>query len=265
MKKSIFSSLFTVLALAMTMFLTGCGNIESGNVGLRTEWNGKINPQLDEEGFYTSWTSHVDKYSLREIGIDLENLTPKAKDNLSLKELDVTVFYKISKNSLRELALKRSGQSVVIEKGLKYAAYNFVANVARSEIADVVSKHDSLTIHTERDKIAEEVRKGMQDSLDASDPNAFTITRVIVRQITTDPTIEQNIRTVVAKEKELEAAKLQVAIAKANAEATQQTAQTLTPAFLQHEYNQALLKFAENKDATIVLDGSNGGKIINLK
>ena len=41
------------------------------------------------------------------------------------------------------------------------------------------------------------------------------------------------------------------------------TANTLTPAFLQHEYNQALMLFAQ-KGGTVILDGSASSKILNV-
>lgn len=260
-------SLLIIAALVAMSQLAGCyGRIETGNVGLRTDFNGTVNSKVEGEGIYTAMVGHVDEYTLKEVAVNLENLTPKAKDNLSLQELDVTVFYRVkSPTAVRELALQRTGQSVQFEGQNFYSpAYRFVESIAKSEVADAISKHDSLTIHTQRDKIASEVQKGIQETLNGSDPGRFDITRVVVRQVKTDSTIEQSIRNVVAKEKELEAAKLNVAISKANAEATQQTALTLTQPFLQHEYNQVLAKFAEH-GGTIILDGSSSGKMINIK
>jgi len=81
--------------------------------------------------------------------------------------------------------------------------------------------------------------------------------------VKTDASIEQSIRNVVAKEKELETATLNVQVAQKNADAVAKTAVTLTPAYLQHEYNQVLMKFAD-KGGTIILDGSSSQKILNL-
>lgn len=253
-----------LMMLAMTQ-LTGCfGTIETGNVGLRYDFNGTVNQKLETEGFFTAVFGRVEQHSVKEIAVDLDNLTPKAKDNLSLQDLDVSVHYRVNPDKVRDLAVKRSNMSVKFA-GVSsvYPAYNLIKSVAMSEVADAVSKIDSLVIHTQRDKLAMDVQKSIQASLDASDPGTFVISRVVVRQVKTDPTIEQSIRSVVAKEKELEAAKLNVAVAEANARATQQTAQTLTPAFLQHEYNTVLMKFAE-KGGTVILDGTSSGKILNL-
>lgn len=258
--------IYTVLALCLMMLLTACGRIETGNVGVRTDFNGTMSTKTEGEGFYTALLGHVTQYSGKEIAIDLENLTPKAKDNLSLAELDMTVYYKAEPGAIRNLAAKRSGQSLEGPKGVFYPAILLVKSVSQSEIADVVSKIDSLMIHTQRDRLQNDAMKAIQNELNKSDPGVFTITRVVVRQVKTDPTIEQSIRNVVAKEKELEAAKLNVSVAEANAKATQQTAMTLTPAFLQHEYNQVMMEaFKSGKVGTVVMDGTSSGKILNLK
>src|SRR3569832_2851265 len=86
--------LFYLMALVATLTLTGCyGRIETGNVGLRTDFNGTVNSKVEQEGLFTALMSHVDQYTLKEVAVYLENMTPKAHDNLSLKELDVTVYF----------------------------------------------------------------------------------------------------------------------------------------------------------------------------
>jgi regulator of protease activity HflC (stomatin/prohibitin superfamily) len=257
------NSIFALIAAAV--LLTGCGRIESNNVGLRTDFSGATSEHIETQGFYTAFVGHVDQYTLKEVPINLENMQPKAKDNLSLNELDVTVFYQVTSGpNVRTLALKRTGQSSCPDhESFCYPAYNYVASIARSEIADAVSKHDSLTIHTQRNVLEGEVKTAIQASVDAADPGMIKITKVVVRQIKTDPTVENSIRAVVAKSKELEAATLQVQVAEKNAEAVAKTANTLTPGFLTHEYNLALMEFAKH-GGTVILDGSSSGKMINV-
>lgn len=253
--------LFLAMMLAASLLLSGCGRVHTGEAGLRTDFNGHMSEKAEGEGFYTAAASHLDVYSVKEIGITLDNLTPKAKDNLLLKELDVTVFYRVNQDFLRPLAVKRSGQAVDLGGGVWAPAYSLVESIAKSEIADVVSKHDSLTIHRDRSTVEAESKKQIQANLDSSDPGAFVVTKVVARQILTDPTVEASIRNVVAKQKEKEAADLQVGIAQSMAEANAKTAQTLTPGFLQHEYNQVLMEFAK-RGGTVILDGSSSNKQI---
>lgn len=260
--------ILAMLAVTIAAFgLSGCGSgtIEQGNAGLRYNWEKKLTG-TEGEGFYWQPFGRVDEYTLKEVTISFENLRPKAKDDLSLAELDVDVAYRVtSRDALARLIVKRSGSSAQIT-GTDYSApaYNYVKQVSESEIADATSKFDSLTIHKSRDALAESIKKQLQEILNLQDPGDIQVTRVQVRKALPDASVEASIRNVINKEKEEQAARLSVQIAEQNALANAKTANTLTPSFLQHEYNQVLMKFAE-RGGTIILDGSSSSKILNLK
>src|SRR3569833_3413292 len=134
--------LFYLMALVATLTLTGCyGRSETGNVGLRTDFNGTVNSKVEQEGLYTALMSHVDQYTLKEVAVNLENMTPKAHDNLSLKELDVTVYYKvISPQAEHDQTDKQTRQTKRNErKSFLTPAYRLVESIAKSEVADAVS------------------------------------------------------------------------------------------------------------------------------
>ena len=97
------AGLLSVLAAAVLVYLTVV-LIESGNVGVRKTL-GKVNPEEAQPGLnlripaVTQLTEFVGK----EIAIDLTDLTPKAADNLSLRDMDVTVFYKADSGQIADL------------------------------------------------------------------------------------------------------------------------------------------------------------------
>lgn len=254
------------LSLIAAVSLVGCGKIHTGHMGVRTDWNGKVEVKMEDEGFYTAWTSRVDEYSAKEIAVKLDNMTPKAADNLSLAELDVTVFYRTKPEAIRTLAVKRTGQSIKVKDvdiDVWLPAYSLVESIARDRIANIVSGMDSLQVHKQRDKVAADAKSAIQRALEVDDPGVFVITRVVVREVKTDVSIEASIRAVVQKEKDLEAAAYNLKVMETNAKAIAVTAASLTPAYVQHEYNQALMKFAE-KGGTVILDGSSSSKILNV-
>ena len=76
--------------------------VGTGNVGVRTTL-GVIAPDEVTPGVYMKWPviSTVQEFTGKEIAIDLQDLTPKAKDNLSLQDMDVTVYYKAKAASIR--------------------------------------------------------------------------------------------------------------------------------------------------------------------
>ncbi len=258
-----------VIVLAV-LGATSCGTIETGNVGVRNTL-GKINPEEVEPGVYLGLPgiSSVQAFSAKEIAVDLNDLTPKARDNLSLRDLDLTVYYKVAPASIAELYVKYAARHAKADGNREYLpAFQLVHGIARNVIYEEASKMDSLVMHTKRDEMAAAVKRGIQAELDLNDKAVFTITRVVVRALTTDPAIEKAIQESVAAQKQLETTRQRIQIAEAEAQvevkkaegiakANQIINQSLTREYLQHESNLALMKFAEKGGATTVVIPAN--------
>jgi regulator of protease activity HflC (stomatin/prohibitin superfamily) len=259
-----------IVITALLLGVTSCGTIESGNVGVRTTL-GKVNPEEIEPGLYFGipGISRVAEFSAKEIGLDLNDLTPKARDNLSLRDLDVTVYYRVMPGSIADLYVKYAGQHTRDEGSrVNLPAYAMLLRLARNSIYEQSSRIDSLVMHTQRDEMAAAVRKSLQAELDANDKAVFAITRVVIRALTTDPAIEKAIQESVAAQKQLETTKQRIAIAEAEAQVEIKKAegiaksnqiinQSLTREYLQHESNLALHKFAEKGGTTTIVIPAN--------
>lgn len=259
-----------MLAAGLALAVTSCGTVESGNVGVRTTL-GKVNLEEVEPGVYFGLpgVSRVKEFSAKEIGLDLNDLTPKARDNLSLRDLDVTVYYRVAAGSVADLYIKYAGQHTQDEGSrVSLPAYGMLQRLARNAIHEQASRIDSLVMHTRRDELSLAVSKSLQAELDANDKGVFTVTRVVIRALTTDPAIEKAIQESVAAQKQLETTKQRIAIAEAEAQvevkkaegiarANQIINQSLTREYLQHESNLALQKFAEKGGTTTVVIPAN--------
>jgi regulator of protease activity HflC (stomatin/prohibitin superfamily) len=258
------------LVLLVLLGATSCGTIETGNVGVRNTL-GKINPDEVEPGIYLGvpGISSVQAFSAKEIAVDLNDLTPKARDNLSLRDLDLTVYYKVAPASIAELYVKYAARHAKADGSREFLpAYQLVHGIARNVIYEEASKMESLVMHTKRDEMAAAVKRGIQAELDQNDKAVFTITRVVVRALTTDPAIEKAIQESVAAQKQLETTRQRIQIAEAEAQvevkkaegiakANQIINQSLTREYLQHESNLALMKFAEKGGAATVVIPAN--------
>jgi regulator of protease activity HflC (stomatin/prohibitin superfamily) len=269
-----------VLAFVVLSVIFGvAGTIGTGNVGVRTTL-GVISPSEIGPGVYVKWPviSSVEEYSAKEIALDLNDLTPKAKDNLSLRDFDVTVYYRVKDAALAELQAKYAGQSVRAPEGGYYLpAYELVFRVARNVAYEEIARVDSLVMHTRRDQLADAIRTNMQAELEKADQSVFSVTRVVIRSVMTDPSIEEAIRAAVANQKKLEAMAVQTEIAKKEAEirvteadgiarSNRIIAGSLTREYLQHEANQALLKFAEkgNTNTVVIPAGTSIAPMLNV-
>jgi len=246
--------------------------IESGNVGVKKTL-GKVDADEVTPGLtlrlpgITTITEFVGK----EIAIDLTDLTPKAADNLSLRDMDVTVFYRASNDRIADLYVKyANAHQLDRESGNYFPAYRLVYREARRAAYETVAEIDSLTMHKKRELIGDSIKTRLQQTLDANDPGVFEITRVVIRSVLTDPSIETSIREAVANQKRLEAKQVMVEIERKNAEieairaegiakANEIINRTLTSEYLQHELNLTLQKFAESGANTIVVPANMQG------
>lgn len=260
-----------IAALAVVVLgLTSCGTIESGNVGIRTTL-GKVSADEVEPGLYLGvpGISRVQEFSAKEIGLDLNDMTPKARDNLSLRDLDVTVYYRVQPSAVADLYVKYAGLHARDEgSGVYLPAHAMLLRLSRNAIYEQASRIDSLVMHTQREELAAAVRRSLQAELDNNDKGQIAVSRVVVRSLTTDPAIEKAIQESVAAQKQLETTKQRIAIAEAEAQveikkaegiakANQIINQSLTREYLQHESNLALLRFAEKGGTTTVVLPAN--------
>ena len=85
-----------VAILLGTVIFMSAYTVETGNVAVERTL-GKVNHEEQGQGlnFKMPFVTNALEFSAKEIAIDINDLTPKAADNLSLKDLDVSVFYRV--------------------------------------------------------------------------------------------------------------------------------------------------------------------------
>ena len=258
--------LIVLLGIAASSFYI----VDSGNVAVKKTM-GTVD--MDEVGPGLNWKlpilTKVYEFSSKEIVIDFNDLTPKARDNLRLKDLDISVYYKVASQQIAEMMVKYAAAYADGPEAL-LPAYGIVFREGRDVIYEEVTKIDSLELHKNRDALREGIGANLQLKLDTKDKDIFTITRVAIRALNTDPTIEAAIQKAVQAQKQLEAKKVEVEIAAKDAqieiarahgiaEANAIINSSLTPEYLQHELNDALKTFAENQGGVVVIPANMQG------
>ena len=263
---------FLVIALLLgAIAYMSAYTVQSGNVAVERTL-GKVNHTEQGQGlnFKAPLLTTRQEFSAKEIAIDIDDLKPKAADNLSLRDLDVSVYYRVPPERVSELVVKYAASAIRGPGGIWLPAYGLVVREARAAIYEKVSEIDSLQLHKQRELLQNAVLAELQGRLEQSDSGDIYITRVVVRALNTDPSIEAAIREAVEAEKRLEAKQVQVEIAKKDAEIEIERAkgiaeansiinQSLTAEYLQHEINKALHEFAENEGSVVVIPANMQG------
>ena len=263
--------LVALAILAVIVIFGASYTIDSGNVGV-TQTLGNVSLEEVGPGLHLRlpFLTSVREFSAKENSFDLTDLTPKAADNLSLRELDVTVFYKAAQDKIADLTVKYSATEEKGPQGVYQPAFGVVWREARGAVYEVVAGIDSLLLHKQREILQDSVQQLLQKRLDAKDPGVFSVQRVVVRALNTDPSIEQSIQLAVQNQKKLEAKKIEVEIAAKEADIEVAKAQgiakanqiinaSLTAEYLQHEINLALAEFAKHDGQTVVIPANMQG------
>ncbi|MGL4651618.1 MAG: SPFH domain-containing protein [Caldilineaceae bacterium] len=262
----------TLFLLTIAALLGACSQIDTGNVGVERTL-GKVSGEALPPGVYFTLFKTVDEFTAKEVSFALENLTPKSRDNLTMKDVDIDVYYKVTPASIPGLFVKYQGDVVQHKQVVKdgtgdlVVAYGRVLREAREATYKSIAGMDATTMHTKRAELAESVRKTLQADLDATDKGAFTVTAVNVRNMLTDPAIEAAIRgraetdqAIEKKRKEVELAKAEaerlVVEAKGQADANDIISRSLTPSLER-------IKLAElQRDAAVAIAGKAGNTVL---
>ncbi len=267
--RGLFAFIF-VIVLGITLAVSSFYVVDTGHVGVERTL-GKVDLEETQPGmnFKLPLLTRAYEFSAKEIALDLNDLRPKAADNLSLQDLDVTVYYNAAPYAIADLMVKYANASQSAP-GAYLPAYGIVYREARGAVYEEVAKVDSLKLHRQRDALQTAIQESLQERLRDKDGDALIISRVVVRALNTDPSIEASIREAVANQKKLEAKQISVDIAKKDAEIEIERArgiaeanriinESLTAQYLQHEINVALLAFAENEGQLVVMPANMQG------
>ncbi len=272
---------FPVVILVLFMFIWVCRytQIKTGNVGVITVLG---QTKLDElsPGVYfpIPFVETIREYTTKEIAVPISNLRPKTKNNLTMEDVDVDIYYSVNPSMVADIFIKYQG-----DVGEKDGVYTVGENRVTREIGEsvfrAVSNFESNTIHTKRPEVGANIAEILQEELNKSDPKSFFVTTANVKSLTTDSALETSIRRQAQVEQDIAAAdkKKQLAdkeSARLLAEATgiaaanNMIASSLTPAVerlrlaeLQRDTAVALASKAGN---TVLLQG-NASPLINIK
>lgn len=209
--------------IALAAMFSACTQIDTGNVGVERTL-GNVGKDALPPGVYFTLFKTVDEFTAKEVSFQLNDMTPKSRDNLTMKDVDIDIYFKVMPASIPGLYTKYQGDVVkhkqVVKDGTSdfVMAYNRVSREARESVYKSVALLDATTMHTKRAELAEMVRATLQAELDANDKGAFLITAVNVRNLLTDPAIEAAIRQRAETDQAIQKKLKEVELARAEAE-----------------------------------------------
>jgi regulator of protease activity HflC (stomatin/prohibitin superfamily) len=206
------SALVAAVALA-----TGCTRIETGEVGVRVGFDKQVKPgELLPGSFNQVLIGDVLTFPVKDVNVVLENMTPVAKDNSTMADLDAVVVYNINQTQVAELYSSKNRSFHAEAKGDVYLMYNYVVQNARNAIYKAARKYEALDMADNRTEmenyIKEEIIKNLaEEKLDGS----ISITQVMIRNVVPAASVVASANDLVRAKNELKQKEVEVKTAEA--------------------------------------------------
>jgi len=211
---------FTLGILAAAVLAAGCTRIETGTVGVRVDFSKQVQSgELLPGSFNQTLIGDVLTFPVKDLNVVLDNMTPVAKDNSTMKDLDAVVVYSINPQQVSELyATKNRAFHVVDKEGDVYLMYNYIVQNARNAIYKAARKYEALDMADNRTDmetfIKEEVVRNLaEEKLDG----ALNITQVLIRNVVPADSVVASANELVRSKNELKQKEIEVKTAEAEA------------------------------------------------
>jgi regulator of protease activity HflC (stomatin/prohibitin superfamily) len=211
--------IFTLSILAAAVLATGCTRIETGEVGVRVGFDKQVKPgELEPGSFNQVLIGDVLTFPYKDVNVVIENMTPVAKDNSTMKDLDAVVVYNLNKNQAAELYSTKNKSFHADFKGDTYLMYNYIVQNARNAIYKAARKYEALDMADNRDNmetfIKEEITRNLaEEKLDS----AITISQVMIRNVLPADSVVASANELVRSKNELKQKEIEVKTAEAEA------------------------------------------------
>lgn len=212
--------LFTVGILAAAVLATGCTRIETGEVGVRVGFDKQVKPgELLPGSFNQTMIGDVLTFPVKDVNVVLENMTPVAKDNSTMKDFDAVVVYNINPSQVSELySTKNKSFHATAKDGDTFVMYNYIVQNARNAVYKAARKYDALDMADNRADmetfVKEEIIRNLaEEKLDG----AINISQVLIRNVVPADSVVASANDLVRAKNELKQKEVEVKTAEAEA------------------------------------------------
>lgn len=206
--------------VAASVLATGCTRIETGEVGVRVGFDKQVKPgELLPGSFNQVVIGDVLTFPVKDVNVVLENMTPVAKDNSTMKDFDAVVVYNINSQQVAELYSTKNKAFHATDKGGDvFLMYNYIVQNARNAIYKAARKYEALDMADSRSEmenfIKEEIVRNLaEEKLDGS----LTISQVLIRNVVPADSVVASANDLVRSKNELKQKEVEVKTAEAEA------------------------------------------------
>ncbi len=209
----------TLSILAAAVLATGCTRIETGEVGVRVGFDKQIQQgELLPGSFNQTMIGDVLTFPIKDVNVKLDDMTPLAKDNSTMKDFDAIVIYNINQAQVSELYSTKSKAFHAYHNGDTYLMFNYITQTARNAVHKAARDYEALEMGDNRQAIENKIKEQMISTMrDEKLDTAITITQVLVRNIVPADSVVESANALVRAKNEFKQKEVEVKTAEAEA------------------------------------------------
>jgi len=210
----------TLGILAGAVLMTGCTRIETGEVGLRVGFDKQVKTdELLPGSFNQTIVGDVLTFPVKDVNVKLDDMTPIAKDNSTMKDFDAIVIYNLNQAQVAELYNSKSKAFHVKHDGDTYLMFNYIYNAARNAIYKEARKYEALDMADNRQAMEQAIREQIQKTLvEEKLDGAITVSQVLIRNVVPADSVVESANALVRAKNEYKQKEVEVQTAKKEAE-----------------------------------------------
>jgi hypothetical protein len=260
--------ILTLSVLAAALLATGCTRIETGEVGLRRGFDKQVSGnELLPGSFNQTLVGEVLTFPIKDVSVKVEDMTPLAKDNSTMKDFDALVVYNINQANVSDLYNTKNKSFHANHGGDVYLMYNYIYNATRNAIYKSSRKYEALDMADNRQLMEADIRDIVIKTLaEEKLDGMINVSQVLIRNIVPADAIVASANELVKAKNELK--QKEVEVATAQAEARRIAALNSNAGAIQYMDAQARMKqadaslkmaeaIAQFKGGTLVLGGQS--------
>jgi hypothetical protein len=209
----------TLSILAAAVLATGCTRIETGEVGLRVGFDKQVSGnELLPGSFNQTLVGSVLTFPIKDVTVKVEDMTPLARDNSTMKDFDAIVVYSINQANVSDLYNTKNKSFHANHNGDVYLMYNYIFNATRNAIYKASRKYEALDMADNRQAMEADIREIVIRTLaDEKLDGMINISQVLIRNIVPADAIVASANELVKAKNELKQKEVEVATAQAEA------------------------------------------------
>ncbi len=238
---------------ALAVLTTGCTRIETGEVGLRVGFDKQVKTEeLLPGSFNQTVVGSVMTFPVKDVNVKLDDMTPIAKDNSTMKDFDAIVIYGLNQSQVAELYNSKSKAFHVNHNGDTYLMFNYIFNAARNAVYKEARKYEALDMADNRQAMEAAIKEQIQKTLvEEKLDGAISITQVLVRNVVPADSVVESANALVRAKNEFKQKEVEVKTAEAEARRMQALAS-------QGQQSIAYMNAKANAD---IAEGIKNGKV----